>query len=366
MLLLDEIARLRATIDKIDQEILMHLKARSENAGYIGTVKRSRALPVRAMEREERVLRTVGRKASELGLDSTYTQNIFQDIIELAVRSQTASTRARIGKPPLSRLRCLIIGGTGGMGRMFVHMMRTQGAHVRVVGRNQRSTARAAQELGAAPAKIKDASRADIVIVAVPLTKTLDVALKAASFMQDGSLLSDLSSVKNGVSDRIAESTPQAIEYVSLHPLFGPQPTPVYGQSMIVLPYRKGRTWRRVSTAFKGLGLTMRETSAEEHDRTMAYVQGMHHFALASLGLALASWDGSFRTNSLRSTLERIQALAENRETIGAIQEFNPYCRVARADFVEIALRLSRAGGAGFNHALNELPEHVHKWTRKR
>src|SRR5439155_289545 len=78
-------------------------------------------------------------------------------------------------------------------------------------------------------AKFLGAASSDIVVPAVPSAETVRVPTETTSLMTSGSLRTDLSSVKTGVSDRVAENTPKGFEYVSLHPLFGPRTDHLYG-----------------------------------------------------------------------------------------------------------------------------------------
>ena len=181
--------------------------------------------------------------------------------------------------------------------------------------------------------------------------------------MQTGSLLMDISSVKLGIADRIADGVGSGIEYVSLHPLFGPDVDRVQGQEFVAIPYREGARWRRFSRALRNAGARVHLSTAESHDRAMAYVQGLHHFALVSLGLSLKGWDGSYATSSLRGTLERIRALLENWETIAGIQQLNPFVEPARKEFAKVVSQRSEGGFHG--ETIHELRSNVQKWSRK-
>ena len=68
-----------------------------------------------------------------------------------------------------------------------------------------------------------------------------------------------------------------------------------------------------------GSGLTR-----DKHDLAMSYAQVMHHFALVSLGTSLEDSNGVATTNSLKTTLDRIRTVAENRSTIARFRGLTP------------------------------------------
>jgi len=361
---LDEIQRLRARIDGIDQEIALLLKSRNEDARLLGRIKRIRGMPLQDPKRERTILDRMTRLSKELNLEPGMVQKIFQEIFRLSFRAQDETQDRRVSR--LKGLRVLVIGGTGRMGRFIAGFASLQGARVRVVGRSIEKTAKAAKEIGVEPGTIPDATESDIVIVSVPLEETERVAVETASFMKAGSLLSDVSSVKTGVSDRIAAQTSSVVEYVSIHPLFGPDIDQLYGQNVVMIPFRIGPCWKRLDMAFRASGVNMYEMTAAQHDRRMAYAQGLHHFALIMLGVALADKGGEPRTRSLRDTEKRILGMIENWETIRAIQMMNPFVPEARQDFLRISDRLEGMRPRDTALARRKLLSNVQKWSRKR
>ncbi len=63
---MDEIQRLRARIDGIDQEIALLLKSRNEDARLLGRIKRIRGMPLQDPKRERTILdRMISSSASK-------------------------------------------------------------------------------------------------------------------------------------------------------------------------------------------------------------------------------------------------------------------------------------------------------------
>ncbi len=361
---MDEIQRLRERIDEIDQELALLIRSRYENARLLGRIKRSRGISLRDPQRERDILRRLKRLSGQLGLDSEMLEQVFRQIFRLSVRAQGDSQRDENSK--LDGLKLLVVGGTGRMGRFIAGFASLHGARVKIAGRSLNKTRKIAREIEAEPGTILDAADSDIVIISVPIKETERVAVETASLMKKGSLLADVSSVKTGVSDMIASRTSEAIEYVSIHPLFGPDIDQLYDENVAIIRYRPGPRWQKLTQAFRVSGAKICNMTAERHDRRMAYAQGLHHFALMTLGMGLSDKGGEPRTRSLRDTETRIFKMIENWETVQAIQLMNPFALKARRSFVEISERFAAMRGSDTFLARRRLSSNVQKWSRKR
>jgi prephenate dehydrogenase/chorismate mutase len=360
---MDDVTRIRDRIDELDQEIVRLLKNRYENARLLGRIKQQRHLDYRDPEREKIILRKIGRAATSLDLDPNLIRPIFDQIFTFSVEAQRDHPEKSAKK--LDQAKILIVGGTGGMGRFFARFASLHGAKVKLAGREINKTRTAAKEIEVEPGTILDAASSDIAILAVPMEETVRVATETASLMTTGSLLADLSSVKTGISDRIAEKIPKGLEYVSLHPLFGPNTDHLHGQTIVAVPYRSGQKWSKLAHALQGGGSKLITMSAAQHDKAMAYVQGLHHFALISLGLGLDGMGGEPRTQSLRETEGRIVKILDSWDTIVGIQQLNPFLPPVRQKFVEVTTGLTQIRSKQSSGVKKRLASNAQKWTRK-
>ncbi len=305
---MDEILRIRERIDEIDQKLVLLLKDRFENARLLGRIKRARGIASRDPERERIILRKVQATASRLGLEPGYTLPIFKAIFNFSVQAQQYPTRNRsIG---LEGKKILIVGGTGGMGRLLANFASVHGASVKIVGRTVQRTQKTAREMEVEAGSISDARSSDIVVVSVPMESVVETSIEIAQSMRQGALLADLSSVKTGIASRISSKVPA-------------------------------------------------------DDKVMGYVQGLHHFALLSLGVALRKWDGELKTNSIAGTLDRIEGLMSNWNTVVGIQRLNPSSDLARREFIETCRQLVGMRQSDAVNAERILRANVHKWSRK-
>ena len=360
---MDEIPRIRERIDEIDQRLILLLKDRYENSRLLGRIKRARSIGARDREREKIILRKAQDTTARLGLDPKLILPIFKEIFIFSVQAQQSRDRKRsIG---LEGKKILVVGGTGGMGRFIANFASVHEASVKIVGRTMQRTRKIARELEVEAGSISDATASDIVVVAVPMESVVKTSIEIAQFMRKGALLTDLSSVKTGIVDRISAKIPARVEYVSIHPLFGPNVDYVEGRNLAAIPFRTGPQWRSLSRALRKAGASVHLTSSTHHDRVMGYVQVLHHFALLSLGVALKKWDGELKTNSIAGTLERIESLLSNWDTTVGIQRLNPYSDIARRGFVKTCVQLVRMQQSDVSSIAGTLESNVQKWSRK-
>ncbi|WP_414471811.1 prephenate dehydrogenase/arogenate dehydrogenase family protein [Microvirga sp. M2] len=132
---------------------------------------------------------------------------------------------------------------------------------------------------GVAAADLASAAGQDIVLLAVPFRHLRPVARAVAPHVKPGALVIDVCSVKVRPLAILQEELPADAEIVGTHPLFGPQSgrDGIAGLRIAVCPAR-GRRGALVERFLRRrLGLSAARMTAEEHDRQMAYVQGLTH-----------------------------------------------------------------------------------------
>ncbi len=177
--------------------------------------------------------------------------------------------------------RIAIIGGTGEFGRLFAKVFKESGCRVVVTGRSVVKGERAAQSIGVefSNDNVKAAKDADITIVCVPIESTVEVIEEVAPHIRPGGLLMDFTSVKVEPVQAMTEHAPEGVEVLGAHPMFGPRVTGLEGQIIIFTPVRGGRWTDFLKGFFKEHRARLFISTPEEHDKVMAVVQGLTHFA---------------------------------------------------------------------------------------
>ncbi|MCW3135624.1 MAG: prephenate dehydrogenase/arogenate dehydrogenase family protein [Canidatus Methanoxibalbensis ujae] len=193
-----------------------------------------------------------------------------------------------------------IIGGAGAMGGWFAKFFKQNGADVRIVDRSAK-TPEIASSLGVdfmhvdilsqhCPSDItEDITDTDVLIISVPINITCNVIEAVGKRMKDGTLLMDLTSVKREPVRKMLECTKDNVEILSIHPMFGPTAKSIRNQTVIFIEIsgRRGKLCDEIENIFERKGARIVFMSADEHDRTMAVIQGLSHFVLLSYGITL-------------------------------------------------------------------------------
>ncbi|MHA1301237.1 MAG: prephenate dehydrogenase/arogenate dehydrogenase family protein [Candidatus Helarchaeota archaeon] len=229
-----------------------------------------------------------------------------------------------------------IIGGTGGMGKVFIKNLKDF-TKIMICSRNIEKAQRVASDFGnnIESGLINDCNNADIVIVSVPTENMLDTCRKVIKIMKDGSLLMDQSSVKTGLVDKL--EIPNSIEYISTHCLFGPLGD-FSGENVILIPV-KGNFWLpKIKRLFEELGSNVFIKSLEEHDFIMGKIQALFHFIILNMVVAMSKSDinPNFYTRSFKMMIPNLKNLQNNLNVIFEIQKINPYAKKMREFFVQI------------------------------
>lgn len=243
--------------------------------------------------------------------------------------------------------------GTGAMGRWLVDFAKQNLGEVVLADAITAKAERVATEFGVNFRSVPEAAaEAELVLVAVPISKTPDVIKSIAGQVQRGTLLADVSSVKSDVIEAM-QTIEAKIELVSLHPLFGPGATSVKGKDFVAIPVKPGKRYAALKNRLLELGARVTEMGAEDHDRLMAIIQCMTHFVLLTYLNALKSMKElkraeKFRTPMFATLLDLAKTVfAGNLELYGELQVHNKYARVVRSSLLEACRSLDVAFSAG-------------------
>jgi chorismate mutase len=89
---IDELARCREEIERIDEQVVALLAARLATGKRTGALKREAGLPILDPVREAEVIRRVAESARAAGLPSEPIREIFWQIVEMSRRAQEAES----------------------------------------------------------------------------------------------------------------------------------------------------------------------------------------------------------------------------------------------------------------------------------
>jgi prephenate dehydrogenase len=157
-----------------------------------------------------------------------------------------------------------IIGGTGKIGSMFRKFFEKRGLKVQIASRNTDQSVEAC------------AGSNDIVIVSVPIDKTVETIKKIGHFVKKESLLMDFTSLKTDPINAMLEYSKASV--LGTHPMFGPGIKSLKGQTIVLCKGRGSSWFEWVNDFFINEKSLIKICTAKEHDRMMAFVQALVHF----------------------------------------------------------------------------------------
>jgi len=256
----------------------------------------------------------------------------------------------------LSDGKVAIIGGAGGMGRLLAKGLKSCGLSIAIGDLDEGRAREVARRLGVGLLGGDSLKGFGIVIIAVPFEAVIEEALKALDRMDEGSLLIEISSIKAGVVEAIRKSLPDRIEYISIHPLFGPAIRSLRGKKIVVIPVRAERWLGGFLRIIRGMGCEAILSTAGEHDEAMARIQALHHFSYLCLVdcLSRVGFDPRFSTESFRRTLGLLRRIDNNLGAIFSIQRHNPFAGEMRLNYRNAVEALSRMEAEEMERALRE------------
>jgi prephenate dehydrogenase len=183
-------------------------------------------------------------------------------------------------------MKILIIGGTGETGRWFAKFYKKHGFEVTLWGINKRTDIAESLGVGFADDLDSEIRSSDIVLISVPINITKKTIQDIAPKMTTGSLIMDITSVKTEPVDAMLKFAPGDVEILGTHPMFGPSIPDIRGQIVIFTPIkgRSAKWFPVIRRLYEDNGAHIEIMDAAEHDRIMAVVQGLTHFAYISIG----------------------------------------------------------------------------------
>ena len=182
-----------------------------------------------------------------------------------------------------------IIGGSDGLGKTLVYYFRDE-FDVTITARDHRKGRKVADELNVKYVESNKelASASDMLIISVPINNTPSVIREVAPFMKKGSVMIDVTSIKEEPLKAMEEYLPPNVESIPTHPIFGPRTMEVDNQIIALTPTKKGEWYPKVYNYLASRNMRIIETTAEHHDYMMSIVQVLTHFSFISTASAMA------------------------------------------------------------------------------
>lgn len=274
-------------------------------------------------------------------------------------------------------MKIAIVGGTRGLGEWIARFLKENGQDITITGRDEITGKRVSQKLGVkyCPDNKKVAHSNDIVIVAVPIENTEAVIKEIAPFLNEGSLLVDVTSIKEKTSLLMQKIVPDGVDFLPTHPMFGPRTISLDGQVVVLTPppdsnIETTKWFKRVLTFLEKNKARVLITTPQKHDQMMSVVQVLTHFAYISIASTIEKLDVDIKEsrkfaspiyNLMLDIISRI--VAQNPYLAFSIQTQTEYANKARNAFLEssndLNLLLSQKNQKDFVKAMSSAAKNM-------
>ncbi|PJG82710.1 bifunctional chorismate mutase/prephenate dehydrogenase [Caviibacterium pharyngocola] len=268
---MEALKELRTEIDQLDRELLQLFAKRLELVRKVGEVKHRQGLPIYVPEREAEMLQARRCEAEKMGVSA----DLIEDVLRRLMReSYTRENQFGFKTVNPAIKKIVIVGGKGKLGGLFARYLTESGYAVCALGRTD--WAQAEQIL----------SDADVVIVSVPIDKTVETIERLQPYLKPNMLLTDLTSVKRAPLAKMLEVHRGAV--VGLHPMFGPDIASMAKQVVVRCDGRYPEQYAWLLEQIQMWGAKVYQVDAAEHDQSMTYIQALRHFATFANGFHLS------------------------------------------------------------------------------
>jgi len=269
-------------------------------------------------------------------------------------------------------VKIAVIGGTRGLGRWIATFLSEKGFNVVITGRNRISGETVSKKIGVdyTDNNLEAAASSDVVIISLPIDVTPDIIRELAPQMKKGSLLLDVTSVKEEPARLMSEYAAEGVEVIPTHPMFGPRIRSLDGQVVVLTPEVTGEWYKKVLNFLEMENTRIIVTSPEIHDKMMSIVQGLTHFAYVSIAATIEKLDVDVKEsrkfaspiyNLMLDTIARITA--QNPYLVYSIQTKNRYIEETHEIFFETFKELKDMISSGkeqdFVNAMSNAAKHI-------
>jgi len=198
----------------------------------------------------------------------------------------------------MSLFRQITVIGLGLLGGSLAQACRKRGLADKVVGfgRNQAKLekAQALQIIDSYETDLKAAvAKADLVVLCSPVSAMTPLVREMVTFLQPGSLVTDVGSVKKPLVGEIQALMPDSVYFVGSHPIAGGEQSGfqaasaelLEGAKCIVTPDKEtsAEVLQKLSAFWEAIGMQVVRLSSEEHDWIYGAVSHLPHIVAYAL-----------------------------------------------------------------------------------
>jgi len=264
----------RERIDAIDEKILELLSERNRIVKEVSERKIRNQLPIFVKDRENAKIKSFCYQAEAHDLDTDWAEDFLRMIMSASRASQSVSQFPRATDNPK---HILVVGGRGAMGNLYTNIARKTGHVTFVIDKDNWDSLD----------EIK--SKLDMVIISVPINKTVEVINRLAGILEKDTIMADFTSNKSEPLEAMLEAHEGPV--IGLHPMHGPDVSNLSKQVMIACPGRSTEKADWFLQQCELWGMRIIKADPEKHDHVMHLVQGLRHFIALLHGSFMKTYD---------------------------------------------------------------------------
>jgi prephenate dehydrogenase len=233
-------------------------------------------------------------------------------------------------------IKSIGVVGFGAFGRLMVTHL---SAHFEIVVRDPSLDGTHALPARARIGDAVEVGRCDLVILAVPIGALASAIREVRPYLRAGTIVMDVVSVKVVPVRIMMAELPPFVDVIGSHPLFGPQSAQdgIAGRKIVLCPVR-GRSAGVIAAFLRSaLGLKVYTSTAEEHDREAAVVQGLTHL-IANVLMRMEPLPTRLTTASFDLLMQATDMVRyDSTGVFHAIEHENPFAAAVRRRFFALA-----------------------------
>lgn len=248
----------------------------------------------------------------------------------------------------MPKSKCKI--GIIGLGRFgtLVSCILSKHAEVRIYHYKDNKEIRSrAKKVGAKLVDLETASKSDVVILAIPISKTEEMIKKISRLAQKNTLIIDTCSVKVLPCQWLKKHVKAPMQIMGTHPMFGPVTTKfnlekkyweLEKKQIILCPLRiQKEKLEAIKRFLKSLGLEVLVTTPEDHDKQNAKTLSFVHFLGRALNKAEIKKQKIYTPGYTDLLKISPHTNSDNWQLFYDMHNFNPYSEKVRKKFFESA-----------------------------
>ncbi|MFH1791240.1 MAG: prephenate dehydrogenase [Candidatus Omnitrophota bacterium] len=217
----------------------------------------------------------------------------------------------------MGKFRKIAVIGVGMIGGSIGLAVKKRGMAREVCGICRREvSAWAARKSGAVDTVTMDFNvglkGADLIIIAAPVGKIVDIAMKVAEYAGRGAIVTDVGSTKGEIVAAIERAMPRHLKFVGGHPMAGSEKSGVsaadpgiFKNSLCILTKTARTDLRALKCVMKfweGLGAMCPVLSPKLHDRYISFISHLPHVTASGLCAAVEPASLMYASTGFRDT----------------------------------------------------------------